>query len=63
MWNRFVELKNLTAFNSVIEYCREKLNFANALLKKSDIVKLYNNENNDNNFMFILQHKFCNSKC
>ena len=55
--------EKLTAFNFIIEYCRKKLNFANASLKKSDIMKFDDNKNNNNNFLFILRHKFCNSKC
>ena len=55
--------KKLTAFNFIIEYCKKKLNFANASLKKFDIMKFNDNENNNNDFLFILRNKLCNSKC
>ena len=35
----------------------------NASLKRSDIIKFDNNENNNDNFLFILRNKLCNSKC
>ena len=38
------------------------MNFANASLKKSDIIKFDDNENNNDDFLFILRYKFCNSK-
>ena len=49
-------------FDFIIKYCRKKLNLANASLKKFDIIKFDEDENNNNNFLFILRHKFCNSK-
>ena len=55
--------KKLTAFNFIIEYCKKKLNFANASLRRSDIIKFNNNKNNNDDFLFILQNKFRNSKC
>ena len=55
--------EKLIAFNFIIKYRKEKLNFANALLKRSDIIKLDNNENNNNDFLFILRNKFYNLKC
>ena len=55
--------KKLIAFNFIIEYCKEKLNFANASSRKFDIIKFNNNENNINDFLFILRNKFYNSKC
>ena len=39
------------------------MNFANASLKRSDIMKFDNNENNNDDFLFILRNKFRNSKC
>ena len=55
--------KKLTAFNFIIEYCRKKLNFANAPLKRSDIIKFDDNENNNDDFLFILRNKLRNLKC
>ena len=55
--------EKLVAFDFIIEYCRKKLNLANASLRKSDIMKFDDNENNNDNFLFILRNKFCNSKC
>ena len=50
-------------FDFIIEYCRKKLNFANTSLKRSDIMKFDDNENNNDDFLFILQNKLRNSKC
>ena len=55
--------KKLIAFDFIIEYRRKKLNFANASLRRFDIIKFDDSENNNNNFLFILRNKFCNSKC
>ena len=55
--------KKLIAFNFIIEYRRRKLNFVNASSKRSDIIKFDGNENNNDNFLFILRNKFRNSKC
>ena len=38
------------------------MNFANASLKKFDIMKFNDSENNNDDFLFILQNKLCNSK-
>ena len=55
--------KKLIAFDFIIEYRKRKLNFANASLRKSDIIKFDDNKNNNDDFLFILRNKFCNSKC
>ena len=54
--------KKLVAFNFIIKYRRKKLNFANASLKRSDIIKFDDNENNNDDFLFILRNKFRNLK-
>ena len=54
--------EKLIAFDFIIKYCKEKLNFGNTLSKKFDIMKSDHSEKNNNNFLFILWHKFCNSK-
>ena len=41
-------------FDFTIEYRKNKFNFVNALSKRFDIVKSNNNENNNDNFLFIL---------
>ena len=56
-------MKKLIAFDFIIKYRKRKLNFANALLKKSDIIKFDDSENNNDDFLFILRNKFRNSKC
>ena len=55
--------KKLIAFDFIIEYRKKKLNFANAPSKKFDIMKFNDNKSNNNDFLFILQNKFYNSKC
>ena len=55
--------EKLIAFDFIIKYCRRKLNFANASSRRSDIIKFDDNENNNNDFLFILWNKFRNSKC
>ena len=55
--------KKLIAFDFIIEYCKKKLNFANVSLKRFDIIKFDDNENNNDDFLFILRNKFCNLKC
>ena len=54
--------EKLIAFNFIIKYRKKKLNFVNALFKKSDIIKFDDNENNNDDFLFILRNKFYNSK-
>jgi len=49
-------------FNFNIEYCKRKLNFADILLRRSNIIKFDNSKNNNNNFLSILRNKFCNPK-
>ena len=56
-------IKKLIAFNFIIEYCRKRLNLANVSSKRFDIIKLDDNENNNDNFLFILRYKLRNSKC
>ena len=41
---------------------QKKFNFANTSLKRFDIIKSNNNENNNDNFLFILRNKFHNQK-
>ena len=55
--------KKLIAFDFIIEYRKKKLNFVNVSSKRSDIIKFDDNENNNDDFLFILRNKFCNSKC
>ena len=55
--------EKLIAFDFIIEYRRKKLNFANALSKRFKIMKFDDNENNNDDFLFILRNKLCNSKC
>ena len=55
--------EKLIAFDFIIKYCRRKLNFANASSRRSDIIKFDDNENNNDDFLFILRNKFRNSKC
>ena len=38
------------------------MNFANALSRRFDIMKFDDNENNNDDFLFILRNKFRNSK-
>ena len=54
--------EKLIAFDFIIEYCRRKLNFANAPSRRSDIIKFDDNENNNDDFLFILRNKFRNSE-
>ena len=55
-------MKKLIAFDFIIEYCKRKLNFANASSRRPDIIKFDDNKNNNNDFLFILRNKFYNSK-
>ena len=55
--------EKLTAFDFIIEYRKKKLNFANAPSRRPDIMKFDDNENNNNDFLFILRNKLRNSKC
>ena len=56
-------MKKLIAFNFIIKYYKRKLNFANASLKRFNIIKFDDNKNNNNDFLFILRNKFYNLKC
>jgi len=55
--------EKLTAFDFHIKYCKDKLNSANASLRKLDIMKLNDSEKNNDYFLSTLQNKFCNQKC
>ena len=55
--------KKLTTFDFIIKYRRKKLNFANASSRRFDIMKFDDNENNNDDFLFILRNKLRNSKC
>ena len=55
--------EKLIVFNFIIEYRKKKLNLANASSRKSDIMKLDDNKNNNDDFLFILRNKFRNSEC
>ena len=50
-------------FDFIIKYHKRKLNLANALLKRFDIIKFDDSKNNNDDFLFILRNKFRNSKC
>jgi len=58
---RWVE--KLAAFNFHIKYHRDKLNSANALSRRLDIMKLNDSEKNNDYFLSTLQNKLCNQKC
>ena len=53
-------IKKLITFDFIIEYRKRKFNSANAPLKRSNIVKSNDNENNNDNFFFILRNKLRN---
>jgi len=55
--------EKLTAFDFHIEYHRDKLNSANASLKRLDIMKLNDSKKNNDCFLFTLWNKLCNQKC
>ena len=52
--------KKLIVFDFIIEYRKKTFNFANASLKKFDIIKSKNAKNVNNNFLFILRNKLRN---
>ena len=52
--------EKLIAFDFTIEYCKNKLNSANASSKKSDIMKSNDNDKNNDKFLFILRNKLRN---
>ena len=54
--------EKLTAFDFHIEYCKVKLNFTNASLKRLDIMKLNDNEKNNDYFLSTLWNKLHNQK-
>ena len=55
-------IKKLIALDFIIEYCKRKLNLANAPSREFDIIKFNDNKNNNDDFLFILRNKFYNSK-
>ena len=52
--------EKLITFNFNIKYYRNKLNFINALLKRFNIIKLNDNEENNDKFLFTLWNKLRN---
>ncbi len=52
--------EKLAAFDFHIEYRRDKLNSANALLRKLNIMKLNDNKKNNDYFLSTLRNKLCN---
>ena len=57
---RWVE--KLATFDFTIEYCKGKLNSADAPSRRSDIVKPDGSEDNNDDFLPILRHKLCNQE-
>ena len=55
--------EKLTAFDFHIKYHKDKLNFANASLRRLNIMKLNNSKKNNDYFLFTLQKKLRNQKC
>ncbi len=55
--------EKLAAFDFHIKYRRDKLNSANALSRKLDIMKLNDSKKNNNYFLSTLQNKLRNQKC
>jgi len=55
--------EKLTAFDFHIEYRKDKLNSANVLLRKLDIMKSNDSKKNNDYFLSILQNKLHNQKC
>ncbi len=55
--------KKLAAFDFHIKYRRDKLNSANASLRKLNIMKLNDSKKNNDYFLFTLQNKLRNQKC
>ena len=54
--------EKLAAFDFHTKYHRDKLNSANALLRRLNIMKLNDNEKNNDYFLSILRNKFHNQK-
>ena len=52
--------EKLIAFDFTIKYRKNKLNFANASSKKSDIMKSNDSDKNNDKFLFILRNKLRN---
>ncbi len=55
--------EKLAAFDFHIEYRRDKLNSANALSRRLDIMKLNDSKKNNDYFLSILWNKLRNQKC
>ncbi len=55
--------EKLAAFDFHIKYRRDKLNSANALSRKLDIMKLNDSKKNNDYFLSTLQNKLRNQKC
>ncbi len=55
--------EKLAAFDFHIEYCRGKLNSANASSRRLDIMKLNDSEKNNDYFLSTLRNKLHNQKC
>ncbi len=55
--------EKLTAFNFHIKYHRDKLNSANASLRRLNIMKLNDSKKNNDYFLFTLWNKLHNQKC
>ncbi len=55
--------EKLAAFDFYIEYRKDKLNFANALSRRFNIMKLNDSKKNNDYFLSTLQNKLCNQKC
>ncbi len=55
--------EKLAAFDFHIKYCRDKLNSANVLSRRLDIMKSNDSKKNNNYFLFTLWNKLRNQKC
>ncbi len=55
--------EKLAAFNFHIKYRRDKLNSANVLSRRFNIMKLNNSKKNNDYFLSTLRNKLCNQKC
>ncbi len=55
--------EKLIMFDFHIKYCKDKLNSANASLKRFNIMKLNDSKKNNDYFLSTLQNKLRNQKC
>ncbi len=55
--------EKLAAFDFNIEYHKDKLNFINTSLRRSDIMKSNDSKKNNDYFLSTLQNKLHNQKC